>query len=176
MMDSSTARWVTFTRHLLGWYIFVLVLALVAGLIVVWPSRMLTQDMGPFFSMEGRFLLSTLLAGALGSCIHLATSFAEHTGRGALEVSWSWWYFLRPSIGGALATVVYFVMRAGLIAGTAETSAATLNPYGVAAIAALSGMFSKQATDKLREVFENLCATDQSKFDSKDQQQKQQTS
>jgi nitrogen regulatory protein PII len=31
-----------------------------------------------------------------------------------------------------------------------------LNPYGVAAFAALAGMFSRQATDKLREVFETV--------------------
>jgi hypothetical protein len=31
-----------------------------------------------------------------------------------------------------------------------------INPFGVMAIACLAGMFSKQATDKLREVFESL--------------------
>lgn len=31
-----------------------------------------------------------------------------------------------------------------------------LNPYGIMAIACLAGMFSKQATDKLREVFQTL--------------------
>jgi hypothetical protein len=31
-----------------------------------------------------------------------------------------------------------------------------VNPYGVAALSGLAGLFSKQATDKLREVFETL--------------------
>jgi hypothetical protein len=42
----------------------------------------------------------------------------------------------------------------------ASTGADGLSPYGVAAIAGLAGLFSKQATDKLREVFENLFKTD----------------
>ena len=66
---------------------------------------------------------------------------------------------MRPFIGSALAVIVYFVLRGGLIAG--EAGAGNVSPYGVAAMAALAGMFSKQATDKLREVFENLFKTTQ---------------
>ncbi|MGH9631444.1 MAG: hypothetical protein ACRD7E_24330, partial [Bryobacteraceae bacterium] len=73
--------------------------------------------------------------------------------------SWAWWYFLRPWIGAALALVVYFVIRAGLITGAGEAATANLNPYGIASLAALSGMFSRQATEKLKDVFENVCAT-----------------
>jgi hypothetical protein len=36
-----------------------------------------------------------------------------------------------------------------------------LSPHGIAAIAGLDGMFSKQATGKLREVFETLFKTDE---------------
>ncbi len=39
-------------------------------------------------------------------------------------------------------------------------SAVDLSPNGVAAIAGPAGLFSKQATDKLREVFENLFKTE----------------
>jgi hypothetical protein len=45
----------------------------------------------------------------------------------------------------------------GLIAGS--SGAGDLGPYGVTALPGLAGMFSKQATDKLREVFENLFKT-----------------
>jgi len=34
-----------------------------------------------------------------------------------------------------------------------------LNPFGAVAICGLSGMFSKQATEKLREVFEDFFKT-----------------
>ena len=58
----------------------------------------------------------------------------------------------------ALAVLVYFVLRGGLI--MPSTGAGSLSPYGVAAFSGLAGMFSKQATDKLREVFENLFKTE----------------
>ncbi len=70
---------------------------------------------------------------------------------------------MRPFIGTALAVIVYFVVQGGLIAGT--SGAGSLSPYGVAAIAGLAGMFSKQATDKLREVFENLFRTENHRAD-----------
>jgi len=65
---------------------------------------------------------------------------------------------LRPFIGVAWSLIVYFAVRGGLMGGA--TGAGALSPYGVAAIAGLAGMFSKQATDKLREVFENLFKTE----------------
>jgi hypothetical protein len=140
----------------LGIYITASILGLIAAIVALWPGA---AD-GPIeVTPEAQYLLCAAAAGALGSYIHLATSFIEHAGRGRLTASWSWWYFLRPWIGSALALVVYFVVRAGLIAGPADTTAA-VNPYGVAALAALSGMFSHQATAKLRNLFENICAVD----------------
>ncbi len=109
---------------------------------------------------EVRFLALVAVAGALGSYIHLATSFADYLGNRQFVKSWTWWYVLRPFIGSTLAVAVYFAARGGLISGGA--GAGDLSPYGVAALAGLTGMFSKQATDKLREVFENLFKTEES--------------
>lgn len=107
---------------------------------------------------EARYLALVALVGALGSYIHLATSFADYLGNRQFVKSWEWWYGLRPFIGAALAVIVYFAARGGLVSGT--TGAESLSPYGICALAGLTGMFSKQATDKLREVFENLFKTD----------------
>jgi hypothetical protein len=139
-------------------YIVALNLTLIALLIRVWPVALTTADTS-YWSPEGRFLITALVAGALGSYIHLATSFIDYAGARTLGQSWGWWYLLRPSIGAALALVVYFVLRAGLISGAGDSATANLNPYGVASLAALSGMFSKQATEKLRDTFEHICAT-----------------
>ena len=103
---------------------------------------------------ETRFILLALCAGALGSFIHTATSFADFVGNQQLIKSWLWWYLLRPLIGSCLAVTFYFAIRAGLISFSQGTSA--LNAFGVVSMSALAGMFAKQATDKLREVFENL--------------------
>lgn len=102
-------------------------------------------------SVEVRLLLIALLAGALGAFVHAATSFADFVGNRKLSGSWVWWYLLRPFIGMALALVFYFVVRAGFISPSA--GAGDMNPFGIAAMAGLVGMFSKQATDKLSEVF-----------------------
>lgn len=147
----------------------VLNVALLYVLVRIWPATMqldandkvalLWEGMLEFPAPpETRYLLIVIVAGALGSYIHLATSFADYVGNRQLMLSWGWWYVLRPLIGMALAVILYFVVRGGLITG--QGGAGNLSPYGVAAIAGMAGMFSKQATDKLREVFENLFRTE----------------
>jgi len=127
-------------------------------LIQLWPGAG-THWSG--MTLEARFIWITAAAGALGSCIHLATSFVSHAGGAKLGADWVWWYALRPGIGAALAVVVYFVFRAGLISGSGDAATASMNPYGIAAVASLSGMFSRQATEKLKDVFEQVLATHQ---------------
>ncbi len=151
-----------------GIYLIVLNLVLMYVLVKIWPGKMPPPDTEtvsllwgmPAFPLllETRYLLIVALAGALGSFIHLATSFADYVGNRDFRPSWIWWYILRPFIGMALALILYFVVRGGLIAG--NSSAGNLSPYGVAAIAGMAGMFSRQATDKLQEVFSNLFKTD----------------
>jgi hypothetical protein len=152
-------------RFLGGTYMVVLNVVVVYLLIKIWPDETTpktgVQEFYAFFgklhcmlSMERRFLLIAVLAGALGSYIHAATSFADFLGNRKFVKSWTWWYLLRPFIGVALALLVYFASRGGLISAT--TGAGDLSPYGVAALTGLAGLFSKQATDKLREVFETL--------------------
>lgn len=111
-------------------------------------------------SLEDRLLLLVIVAGALGSYIHSATSYSDFRGNRQFNTSWTLWYVLRPLIGVCLAMVLYFVTRGGLllliINGKEATSAQSINPFGVAAVAGLTGMFSKQAADKLAEVFTTL--------------------
>lgn len=139
----------------IGAYIAGLNLLLIFLLIRYWPVSLTAIPQHGELSPEGRYMLSAALAGALGSYIHLATSFVEHAGAGRLAHGWTWWYALRPTIGASLAIVVYFVIRGGLVSGSGE-SVASLNPFGIASIAAMSGMFSRQATQKLRELFDNF--------------------
>jgi hypothetical protein len=105
-------------------------------------------------------LLLVVFSSAVGGFVHVATSFANYAGRGRLETSWLSWYALRCLIGAALATVFYFVLRAGFFSGDATNS--SVNVYGIAAVAGFVGLFSRQATDKLREVFDTLFKTDRS--------------
>lgn len=159
--DAGSRAWVlTF-----GIYLTLLNLLLLYVLLRLWPGQVplkaehLTVKLipglwEPDVWTEVRYLALVAITGALGSYIHLATSFADYLGNRQFVSSWKWWYVLRPFIGSALAVIVYVAARGGLVSGGA--GAGDLSPYGVTALAGLSGMFSKQATDKLREVFENM--------------------
>jgi hypothetical protein len=122
-------------------------------------------------SLEDRLLLLVIVAGALGSYIHSATSYSDFVGNRQFSPSWTLWYALRPLIGVSLALILYFVTRGGLllliINGGDATKANNINPFGVAAVAGLTGMFSKVAADKLAEVFTTLFKSqgDQSRRD-----------
>lgn len=159
-----TRRWV----FIFGVCLIVLNLLLFYLLFRFWPGqvpikpdplrvRLIPGLWEPNIWPEVRLLVLVAVAGALGSYIHLATSFADYLGNRQFVSSWKWWYVLRPFIGSALAAIIYFAARGGLLSGVA--GAGDVSPYGMTALAGLVGMFSKQATDKLREVFEDLFQT-----------------
>jgi hypothetical protein len=103
---------------------------------------------GKIRSTDQGLLLLAFLAGITGSFLHAAQSLSSYVGNGEFKTTWAAWYFLRPWIGGILGFAIYFVFRAGLVAG-----ANAMNPYGVVALGLLGGWFSKTTTDKLQEVF-----------------------
>lgn len=113
------------------------------------------------WSPDQRMFLTVIAAGAVGSLIHTLTSLGDYIGNKKLSANWLWWFVLRTPIGISLALIFYLLLRGGLIVpsqngATGSEATTQLNPYGVAGFSALAGMFSKQATDKLREVFETL--------------------
>jgi hypothetical protein len=108
-------------------------------------------------TFDERLLLLVIIAGMLGAFVHGATSLADYLGNNSFNKNWTWFYLLRPAIGMALALVFYFAIRGGFLSTTG--GAKDINPYGIAALAGMVGMFSKQATDKLGEVFGTLFKT-----------------
>ncbi|KAF2394658.1 hypothetical protein [Pseudomonas frederiksbergensis] len=152
----------------LGLIVFALVLSYM--LVVLWPAHVPTsgvdaapQDICFVFKtcfsvpVEARLIMLVMAAGGLGSFVHTATSFGDFVGNEKLTSNWMWWYILKPFIGMALAIILYMTLRAGLL--TTSSDAGNVNFYGVAALASMAGMFSKQATDKLSEVFDTLFKT-----------------
>jgi hypothetical protein len=154
-------------QYALGAYVITMFFFLLYLLVKTWPLNLKAIEPTEFLwgvvqlPPEIRLMFIAAIAGALGSYVHLATSFADYAGNEKLTTNWAWWYVLRPFIGTALAEVVYLALRGGLLntAGT-DNPISAISPFGVAAIAALTGLFSKQATDKLREVFETLFRTE----------------
>ena len=115
---------------------------------------------------ELQMLVVVASAGGVGSSIHVATSFASYVGNGKFIPTWTWWYVLRIPIGVGLAILVYFLLRGGFMTvpsggGNGARPEDYVNPFGFAGVAGLTGMFSKQATDKLQELFDTLFRTNE---------------
>lgn len=136
-----------------GWIGFlagaVPILCLVA-LAAIWPGDEARLTLGP----EGRLMAIAALAGALGGALQMARAYAAHRGRGSWNANWVPWYGLRIPAGIGFALVFYFALSAGLYNPNAIASA--VNPYGVATLCSLAGLFSAQALEKLEELFETL--------------------
>lgn len=103
---------------------------------------------------ELRLLLLVLITGTLGSYIHAATSFSTYIGNRDFKPSWYWWYWLRLPIGAVVALTSYLLIKGSIL--VMQTGTVSLRPFCVMGFAALAGMFSKQAVDKLRELFDIL--------------------
>jgi hypothetical protein len=103
---------------------------------------------------ETRLILVVILSGFLGALVYSLRSFFWYTGNRQLKWSWLLMYLLVPIVGAMLAVVFYMLLRGGLFSPT--TTVADTSPFGFAAIAALVGMFTNQASEKLRTVFETL--------------------
>jgi hypothetical protein len=95
-------------------------------------------------------VLLIVLAGALGGLVHALRSFFWYAGEQKLLWNWVPMYLVLPYSSAALAFVFFLVVRAGLYQPTPGTS------YLLVGLAALVGMFSAQATEKLKAVAEGL--------------------
>jgi hypothetical protein len=112
-------------------------------------------------SRDVDLLLLVLLAGALGAWIHVGRSYVDFVGNRTFRLTWIPWYLLHPLLGSGLALIFYLSVRGGFF--MTGTKGSDVNPYGITAVAALVGLFSKQATNKLAEVFDTLFKSDKGK-------------
>ncbi|HKO57152.1 MAG TPA: IPT/TIG domain-containing protein [Thermoanaerobaculia bacterium] len=103
---------------------------------------------------EQRLLLLVLLAGALGGFVRGVRSLYWYVGNRSLVVSWIPMYFLLPLSGSLVALFLYLIFRGGLF--SPQSSVSDTSPFGFTAIAALAGMFSGAASEKLKDIFEML--------------------
>ena len=122
----------------------------------------------PAIYLETRLLLLVMLAGALGSVMHSLRSLYWYTGNRKMIWSWVAFYVLLPITGALLSTIFYFVVRGGFF--SSQASFDTTSPFGFAALSALVGLFSPQATLKLKEVAETIFSKPTPGADSKPQE------
>jgi len=107
---------------------------------------------------ETALIFVTAVMGGIGATVFIAVSFSDYVGNRRFAKSWIWFYLVRLFVGPALAVIFYFTLRGGFLA--TSSSGSDINAYGVAAMAGLVGLFSKQAGDKLRQVFDALFQVD----------------
>jgi hypothetical protein len=134
----------------------------------LWPSGLETVNAKPerkrvtYFGVKFDVATDTLffaivaLAGALGGLVHTLRSFSMYVGTRFLRWSWIPFNLLLPVVGALGGTVFYLVFRGGLF--STSTTATDANPFGFAAVAALVGLFSEQAIEKLRHIAREMFA------------------
>jgi hypothetical protein len=110
------------------------------------------QDFG-LSDPTGLLIAFVMIMGALGSYVHAVSSFVAFTGNRQFSSSWTWWYFLRPMLGAALAVIGYFLLAGGYISA-AGTDTGNLLKIGV--MAGLIGLYEEQACVKIGEIFDAL--------------------
>ncbi|TFG79796.1 MAG: hypothetical protein E4H23_04685 [Chrysiogenales bacterium] len=114
-------------------------------------------------TMEVRQALLMTFAAGIGSSIYTILGFLEHASeKKDFDSSYVAWYVGRPLMGLMLGLLFFFVVKGGLLMilpNLAQMNNVGLNSYGLAAIGAMVGLFSKQAIAKLRELFDVLFQT-----------------
>jgi hypothetical protein len=154
-----------------GWLIALTFLMLFLGAVVLyslwalWPAvsngesqeQKVSYFAGHFsLTPEQVFFVVVALSGALGGLVHTVRSFSMYVGTRSLRWSWIPFNLLLPVVGALGGTVFYLVFRGGLF--SSSSSAAAANPYGFAAVAALVGLFSEQAMEKLKQIAQEMFA------------------
>ena len=105
---------------------------------------------------EARLFIVVGLAGALGGLVYALRSLTWYAGNRNLKYSWMMTYYLQPIVGAGMATITYVVLRGGLVVVTTQASPDVVNPFGFAAFGALVGLFSAQAAEWLKRIFEQV--------------------
>jgi hypothetical protein len=101
---------------------------------------------------EKNLIIVNTLFGILGGSTYGLASITTWIGNNKYERSWTLWYVSRPIIGGALALIFYFLLRAGLVGGFPIN----VGDFGFAAISIIIGLLTTTAMKKLRDVFDVL--------------------
>jgi hypothetical protein len=106
-------------------------------------------------SADAYVFLIVLFAGMLGGAVRGIYSFVRHLGLKNFSLNWAWFYITLPFTGAALGLLIYFVMRGGFY-GASVGKGLVFNPFSFAALAALTGLFTDNAMEKLKQVADTL--------------------
>ncbi|MGH2841132.1 MAG: hypothetical protein ACRDKY_09970 [Solirubrobacteraceae bacterium] len=157
-------------RSVIGGLLMFTTVVLMSQLVAIWPAVAAATSIAdpppampetPMLFGLAYTTLSTdvvlmamvLIVGSLGALVGVTRRFLYFAGRDQLTKRDEWSYLMRPVQGAMLALIVYFTLRGGYLG---QDQTAPVNPYGVAALSALVGLFTRHAVSKLTDVFDTL--------------------
>lgn len=141
-------------RAMPGPHLAILIVYGVAVMVLTWWTLVKRFEVAPETSSPWHTMMAmTALVGAMAGTIHGLASLVAHAGSGDLHASWTAFYLARPFVGGAMAVVTYLVLKSGI--GGFDVK----NDVTLLAWAALAGLYSQPALDKLKELFHTLFRT-----------------
>ncbi|MFT4541702.1 MAG: SAM-dependent methyltransferase [Planctomycetota bacterium] len=146
---SEDERVPTRLKGIVACYLVIMLLTLIGATLYTWPDS--GQAAGDALTATSRsgyergLLLVAVLAGGVGATINALHTFTVFVGNRSLRLSWVPWFFARPMIGMGLALLVFFVLAGVVVSGDASV----LRPFGVAAVSAILGLFSKRILEHL---------------------------
>jgi hypothetical protein len=120
---------------------------------------------GGVWSAESYLFLIVFLAGMLGGTIRALHSLVKHLGLKDFSFYWSWFYITLPFTSAGLAIVIYFVLRGGFYGG-GFGKGLVLNIFSFAALAALTGLFTDNAMERLKQAAGTMLAPVPDKVDN----------
>ena len=125
---------------------------------ISWPDWLMKYaEKAPDFSNAA----ATMLGAGIGSTVATILAYLEHASeKKDFDTAYVPWYVARPLMGMMLGLIFYFLLRDGLLAVVTNNSTPeSLSEAGLTGIGALVGLFSKEAIEKLRELFNTLFST-----------------
>ncbi|UCF20620.1 MAG: hypothetical protein JSU87_04195 [Gemmatimonadota bacterium] len=141
------------TVHVAVWLLFMSAVLLVGLLVALDRDSFLGGG-------EIRYALITMFAAGVGSMITTILGYLKHASvQQDFNPAFAPWYVARPIMGILLGVIFYFVLKGGLLATVPDVSMREVNEFGLAGLGGLVGLFSKNAIEKLREVFNVLFKT-----------------
>jgi alpha-beta hydrolase superfamily lysophospholipase len=170
---------------ILGLWLILLTIAVVLSLLALWPVAEAAQQSvldaaaaksatAPTYqslhlsfvhiklTADVTVLMVALLSGVLGSIVHALTRLTQ-SGNGKAATKdppkrqEALWFIVNPIQGGLLALLIVIAVQAGLVT-TGSAPATPVNLFTIAAVAGVSGLFSKRMATKLAAVIKNVAA------------------
>lgn len=111
-------------------------------------------------------LLVVMCSGVLGAFVQSMASLVQHKTNSDLGARWKDWYYSRIPLAIGLALLVYILVRAGLISMSNVTlgnDPTHISVFAVAAVSAIVGMFTDEATKRLGKVVDALFGVEEQK-------------